>query len=53
MSVHLWIECRVESTPERKASVNDEIRERMRERIRMLEDSEPEEDVHWRESDIF
>ena len=36
-----------------KPTVNDEIRERLRQRIRMMEDSEPEEEVHWRESDIF
>ena len=36
-----------------KTTVKDEIRERLRQRIRMMEDSEPEEEVHWRESDIF
>ena len=42
--------------PERMArepSLNDQLREKMRERIRMMEDSEPEEDVNWRESDVF
>ena len=37
----------------REPSLNDQLREKMRERIRMMEDSEPEEDVHWRESDVF
>ena len=38
---------------ERTPSLNDEVREKLRERIRMMEDSEPEDDVNWRESDIF
>lgn len=37
----------------RTPSLNDEMREKLRERIRMMEDSEPDEDVNWRESDIF
>ncbi len=37
----------------REPSVNDEIRQRMRKRIQMMEDSDPEEDVKWRESDVF
>lgn len=36
-----------------RQSSNDQIREQMIERIRMMEDSEPEEEVPWRESDIF
>ena len=43
-----------DGTPIRvRPSLNDQLREKMRERIRMMEDSEPEEDVHWRESDVF
>ena len=37
----------------REPSVNDEICQRMRKRIQMMEDSDPEEDVKWRESDVF
>ena len=41
------------STTSVRQSSNDQIREQMIERIRMMEDSEPEEEVPWRESDIF
>ena len=40
-------------TRETNESNNDVIRNKMIERIRMMEDEEPEDDVRWRESDIF
>ena len=42
-----------EEARETTQTENDMIRNKMIERIRMMEDEEPEEDVRWRQSDLF